>query len=110
MPLFDYRCMDCRKRFSLLIGVVAEPQEERCPNCGGTKVRRLISRFARLRSEDDMIDSLADPARVGDVEDPKQLHSWMKRMGKEMGEDLADFDEVLEEIEAGGEEAADEEL
>jgi len=104
MPLFDYRCENCRKRFSLLVGVVAEPQEEKCPSCGSANVRRLISRFARLRSEDDMIESLSDPARIGDLEDPKQLHSWMKRMGREMGENLGgDFDQVLDEIEAGGE-------
>jgi len=109
MPLFDYRCGDCKKRFSLLVGVVAEPQEEKCPNCGSANVRRLISRFARLRSESDMIESLSDPARVGDLEDPKQLHSWMKRMGKEMGEDLGDdFDQVLDEIEADDERGIEE--
>lgn len=97
MPLFDYRCVDCRKRFSLLVGVVREPQEEKCPNCGSANVGRLISRFVRLRSEDDMIDELADPSKAGDLEDPRQFHSWMKRMGKEMGEDLGDdFEEALE--------------
>jgi putative FmdB family regulatory protein len=100
MPLFDYKCRDCRKRFSLLVGVVAESQEEKCPVCGSTNITRLISRFARLRTEDELIESLADPAAVGDLEDPKQLHNWMKRMGKEMGEDLGDeFDEILAEAE-----------
>jgi putative FmdB family regulatory protein len=102
MPLFDYRCADCRKRFSLLLGVVAEPQEEKCPACGSTNVSRLISRFARLRSEDDLIEDLADPSKIGDLEDPKELAGWMKRMGKEMGEDVGDdFDEILEEADAG---------
>lgn len=62
----------------------------------------MISRFGRVRSEDDLIDDLADPSKMGDLEDPKQLHSWMKRAGKEMGEELGDdFEEVLEEIERG---------
>jgi len=100
MPIFDYKCRDCYERFSLLVGVVAKSPEQRCPACGGTNISRLISRFARLRSEDELLDSLADPSTIGDFEDPKQLHSWMKRMGKEMGEDLGeDFDQVLEEIE-----------
>lgn len=108
MPLFDYRCTDCRKRFTLLVGVVAERQDEKCPHCGGANVSKLISRFARLRSEDDIIDSLADPSKVGDPDDPKDLHRWMKRMGKEMGEDLGDdFDEMLDET---GEELAGEEV
>lgn len=100
MPLFDYKCADCDKRFSLLLGVVAEHQEERCPSCGRLNVRRLISRFSRLRSEDDLIDDLADPTKLGDPDDPKQLHTWMKRMGREMGEDLGDdFDDLLNEAE-----------
>lgn len=108
MPLFDYRCADCRKRFSLLFGVVAESPEEKCPHCGGSNVNRLISRFARLRSEDAIIDDLADPARAGDLDDPKQLQSWMKRMGKEMGDDLGgDFGEMLDEAAEDG--LADEE-
>ena len=103
MPLFDYRCTDCKKRFSLLLGVVAEQPEEKCPSCGSANVKRLISRFARLRSEDDLIDALADPSKMGDLEDPKELHGWMKRMGKEMGEDLGDdFDEMLEDVETDG--------
>lgn len=62
----------------------------------------MISRFARLRSEDDLIDELADPSKIGDLEDPRQLHSWMKRASKEMGEDVGDdFDEILDEIEHG---------
>lgn len=105
MPLFDYRCSDCRKKFTLLMGVVAEAQEEKCPHCGGANVNRLISRFARLRSEDDVIDSLADPSKMGDLDDPVELQRWMKRMGKEMGEDLGDdLDEMMEEMgdEEGG--------
>ena len=108
MPLLEYKCVECKKRFSLLIGVVAERQDETCPNCGSANVKKLISRFARLRSQDDMIETLSDPAKMGDLDDPRQLHGWMKRMGKEMGEDIGDdFDEMLDEAEAGEDDAAD---
>lgn len=109
MPVFEYRCADCMKKFSLLIGVVAEQPEEKCPKCGGFNVDRLMSRFARLRSEDAIIDDLADPSKIGDLEDPKLLHSWMKRMGKEMGEDIGDdLDAMLEETESGDEGSCEE--
>lgn len=101
MPIFDYQCTNCKKRFNLLIGVVAVPQEEICPACGGANINRLISRFTRLRSEDAIIDDLSDPSKTGDLEDPKQLQNWMKHIGREMGEDLGDeFDEILESDEA----------
>ena len=110
MPLFDYKCSECAKRFTLLMGVVAEQPDEKCPHCGSESVNRLISRFARVRSEDDVLDSLADPSKMGDLDDPRQLQTWMKRMGKEMGEDLGDdFDGILEEGDSA-EDAVDDSL
>src|SRR5437870_13921406 len=105
MPIFEYRCGDCRRHFSLLVGVVAGAPEMRCPRCGSEQLQKLISRFATTRSEDDALDDLADPTKMGDLEDPKQMMQWMKRVGREMGEDLGDdFDERVEE--AAAEEAA----
>lgn len=98
MPLFEYRCTACRRRFTVLVGVTAEAPRTECPRCGGTGAQKLISRFAFGRSEEDILDELADPAAVGDVEDPKAMADWMRRVGREMGEDLGDdFDEMVEE-------------
>lgn len=98
MPVFEYRCSGCRRRFSALVGVVAASSEPRCPGCGGVELTKLISRFAAPRSEDAMLDDLADPAKMGDIEDPKQMMQWMKRMGREMGDEMGDdFEEMVEE-------------
>jgi putative FmdB family regulatory protein len=98
MPIFEYRCTNCRRRFSVLVGVVAGSSEPHCPSCGGAELQKLISRFAVARSEDAMLDDLADPSKIGDIEDPRQMARWMKQMGREMGEDLGDdFDELVEE-------------
>jgi hypothetical protein len=59
-----------------------------------------MSRFATIRSEEDRLDSLADPASLGDLneDDPRSVARWMKKMGTEMGEDLGDdVEEALEE-------------
>jgi hypothetical protein len=81
---------------------------------------RLISRVARVRSEESRLESLADPSKLGglDENDPASMARWMKRMGKEMGEDLGEdvdsmVDQAMEEEMAGkGEESGskDEEL
>lgn len=100
MPIYEYRCNSCRRRFSVLVGVIAEDDPLQCPRCGSTDATRLISRFARLRNEDDIIDDMLDPDRIGDPEDPKTMRRWVKEMGKELGEDFADeFDELLVEEE-----------
>ena len=98
MPLYEYRCEDCKRRFTLLVGMVARPAEQACPRCGGSQLRKLISRFAVARSEDDILDSMADPSALGDPEDPRAMADWMRRVGREMGEELGDdFDELVEE-------------
>jgi putative FmdB family regulatory protein len=114
MPIYEYRCNACRRRFSVLVGVIAEDDPLQCPRCGGTDVTRLISRFARLRNEDDIIDDMLDPDKIGDPEDPKTMRRWVKQMGKELGEDFTDeFDEILAEEEkkaasGGGDEGEEE--
>jgi len=61
---------------------------------------RLVSKVAVLRSEESRLESLADPSKLGDLDedDPQSVARWMKRMGKEMGEDMGeDFDAMMDE-------------
>lgn len=104
MPIFEYVCDSCSKRFSALVGVIANPRPTACPQCGGTALTKQVSRFARVRSEDDAMESLADESAFGDIEnDPKAMRKWVREMGKAMDEDLGeDFEAALEE-EMGGE-------
>jgi putative FmdB family regulatory protein len=106
MPIYEYRCDKCRRVTSVLTTRVTEKVEAVCAHCGGKKMSRLMSRFAMPRSEESRLDSLADPSRMGGVDenDPKSVARMMKRMGKEMGDEFngADFDEAVEELESGG--------
>ncbi len=98
MPLFEYRCQECRRRFTLLVGMVSEAPQQVCPRCGGSQLQKLISRFSVARSEDDILDSVTDPTLLGDPENPKAVADWMRRVGREMGEELGgDFEELVEE-------------
>ena len=120
MPIYEYHCQDCRRRVSVLVRSISHPGSPTCPRCGGRHLERLMSRFSRVRSEDDRLDSLADPSSMGDLDenDPKSVARWAKKMGKEMGEDLGeDFDQVMDEAMAeegsgkeGGEGAAGDDL
>jgi putative FmdB family regulatory protein len=99
VPLFEYACTSCHKQFTALVGVLASAKPPACPRCGGVELTKLVSRFARVRSEDDALDALADEAEYGDIEnDPKAMRKWVRDMGKAMDEDLdEDFDEAMEE-------------
>jgi hypothetical protein len=63
-------------------------------------VRRLVSRFSRLRSEDEKLDALEESALAGDPDDPRAMRRMMKEMAKEMGDELGeDADELIDESE-----------
>jgi putative FmdB family regulatory protein len=103
MPIFEFTCGSCGRRFSALVGVVAQPKPTVCPKCGSSEMTKRVSRFARLRSEDDALESLCDETRYGDIEnDPAAMKRWMKDMSSAMDEDLGeDFDQALEEEMSG---------
>jgi putative FmdB family regulatory protein len=97
MPIYEYLCRDCRKRSALLVLTATRPVEAACRHCGGTKLDRLLSRFAAPKSEEARLESLADPDQLGglDENDPQSMARFMKKMGDEMGEDLGDDIEAM---------------
>jgi putative FmdB family regulatory protein len=107
MPIYEYECAKCHKRTSVLTTRVSQRVRAKCRHCGGAKMRRLLSRFAMPKSEEARLDSMADPSKLGDVDenDPKSVARMMKRLGKEMGDEFSgeDFDEAMEDLESGGE-------
>jgi putative FmdB family regulatory protein len=103
MPIYEFICSHCKRRFKKLVGVVANPSPLQCPHCSSTEINRQISRFARVRSEDDALDSIADDVEnMGDMDDPKAMRRMMREMSSAMGEDMDDEIEQLMEEEAGG--------
>lgn len=106
MPIYEYRCGKCGRRYSVLTLRVSEEPSPQCDRCGSRSATRLMSRFAMPKSEDARLDSLSDPSALGglDESDPKSVARFMRKMGKEMGEDLGgeDFDQMMEDIESGG--------
>jgi len=60
VPVYEYGCMDCKRVVSVLVKRVTSDAEASCPECGGTNVRRLISRFAFHRSLMSKLEQL-DP-------------------------------------------------
>ena len=107
MPLFEFRCLDCQKRFTFLTGVVADNHDPACPRCGSVQLKKLISRVSRGRSDDDRMDALADRVENADMDDPRDLRRFAREMGREMGaetgEDMSDEMEAMIEAEANGE-------
>lgn len=60
MPLYEYRCDKCKRKFSLLEGVTAKKAKRACPKCGSRKLTKLISRIAPIVREEDLDDDFGD--------------------------------------------------
>jgi putative FmdB family regulatory protein len=106
MPIYEYECGACRRRVSLLVRSFSAAASAACPRCGGTGLTRLMSRFSTIKSEDARLESLADSASYGDLDenDPTSVARFMKKMGREFGDDLGDyFDSAMDEAMAEGE-------
>jgi putative FmdB family regulatory protein len=90
MPIYEYECHGCRRRVSLLVLRPSAAEAPTCPRCGSQALSRLMSRFATVKSEDARMDALADSSSLGDLDenDPSSVARFMKKMGRELGDDL----------------------
>lgn len=104
MPSYDYRCLDCKRRFSIFMSYSEYGQiPVHCPHCSSVKVQRRIGRIRFARSEESRLEDMADPSSLEGLEDdPRALGKMMRKMGNEMGEEIGpEFNEVIDRLEAG---------
>jgi putative FmdB family regulatory protein len=102
MPIYEYRCRDCKRRSEILTFRISEDVAVKCNHCGSPEVERILSRVRVRMSEETRMERLGDPSRFAglDENDPKSMAKWMKDMGREMGDDLGedfDVDAMMEE-------------
>lgn len=106
MPIYEYRCEDCRRRVALFWRTYSAAAESQpvCPRCHSTHLTRLVSRVRVVRSASGRIDDLSDPSWLSDLDenDPRSLGRAMRRMADEMGEEIEpEFEEAISRLEAG---------
>lgn len=104
MPTYDYRCLDCKKRFDVFLTYTEyESVEVHCKHCGSANVQRRIGRIRITHSGAERLESLADPSNMDALEeDPRTLGRMMREMRSELGEEMPpEFDEVVNRLERG---------
>lgn len=62
MPIYEFQCLSCGHMFEELVFGRSTPA---CPQCGGKKNEKVISRPARSRSSSHDYDSADAPASSG---------------------------------------------
>ncbi|HET9907149.1 MAG TPA: zinc ribbon domain-containing protein [Anaerolineales bacterium] len=105
MPTYDFICNNCTQRFDIFLTFAEYGKKTvTCAHCGSKNVRRRMTKVRIAKSEESRMDSMADDFSgfEGLENDPQAMGRMMRKMGKEMGEDMPpEFDEVVDRLEKG---------
>ena len=104
MPFYTYRCLECKKRFDVFMSYSEYGNKPvNCTQCGSANVQRRINKVRVARSEESRMEGMMDDGDLDGLEDdPRALGQMMRKMSREMGEDVGpEFDEVVNRLEAG---------
>ena len=105
MPTYDFLCNDCKKRFEIFLTYAEYGKKPApCAHCGSVNTRRRMTRVRIAKSTDSRMENMESEFESfeGLEDDPKALGQMMRKMGKEMGEDLPpEFDDVVDRLESG---------
>lgn len=105
MPTYDFLCNNCEQRFDVFLTYAEYGKVPvHCTHCRSNNVRRRLTKVRVARSDDSRMEAVAGD--LGGIEglenDPQAMGKMMRKMGREMGEDLPpEFDEVVDRLEAG---------
>ena len=104
MPIYEYRCNDCEKEFSVLILSPQDLDDVCCKACTGKDLTRLLSRFRVHHTEEARLREFDTSKKPGEefYRDSRNIGLWAKKRAKELGADLGpQFDEVVEKARTG---------
>lgn len=104
MPTYDYRCLNCKKRFDIFLNYSDYGTRViTCPHCASDRVERRIGRVRIGRSDESRLEGMADPTALDNMDrDPQTLGRMMRQMSGQIGEDMGpEFNEVVSRLEKG---------
>lgn len=91
MPIYEYRCRECRLISEAFHRTREGAKPPPCEHCGATRMQRVISRFATPKTEAQALEQygIPDPAAGPEAyKDPRQIGRWAERRFEEMGVEL----------------------
>ena len=112
MPIYEYRCNQCRRKSSHFFRSFSDTRQPVCTHCGSPDLVRLMSTFAIHQPWDSDINIPSFESMTDfDEEDPRSTAEWVKGMRRDMGDTFgSEYDDMIQQMEAGGLEGDDEDL
>lgn len=91
MPIYEYTCEQCGRLTSVFVKSMSATTKPTCTHCGSKKLSRALSRFAHHKSEQRVLEKYgAEPQRLEDYQDPRQIGRWVERKFDDYGMELPD--------------------
>lgn len=107
MPIYEYRCNNCRRRVEVFVQGFSSPPSPTCTRCGSKNLDRIFSKFAVRKSKSDKSvydDILSDSKLTRGLmrNDPRALAEWSRKMSRAADEDITpETEELVDRMEAG---------
>ena len=107
MPIYEYRCANCRRRVDTFVQGFSPPSNPSCTKCGSKEMSRIYSSFAVRRSKNDrgVYDEILSDSKLTHGlmrNDPRALAEWSRKMAHATGEDVTpETEELLSRLDAG---------
>lgn len=97
MPIYEYRCGECNRKFEQIVLRGRALEEAACPRCGSHAVERILSSFAMSgvtrKSEESFDDEFDAPDEDFAAEAGEDLDGEEENGDEEDDEDLDEEDE-----------------
>ncbi len=99
MPIYEYRCEQCKREFSELILNTEEVHKIRCKYCHSRNLTKLVSSFRVHQTEESRLANFdpSKPKSDGFYKDSRNVGLWAKKKMRDLGVDLGSkMDEIVE--------------
>ena len=105
MPVYEYRCNNCRRLVTLYVRGFSESPKATCSSCGGEDLTRLFSRFTIGRTYQDFYDDILSDRDLEQgmmANDPRALAKWSRKMDAAAGGEIGpEHEDMLGRLESG---------
>ena len=90
MPIYEFRCADCGRITNYFTRKIDTDTRAPCEHCGSAKTSRMMSKFGRSYSRDEIIDKYGDSTDGGPdaYRDPRQIGRWVEQRFEDYGMEL----------------------
>jgi putative FmdB family regulatory protein len=104
MPIYQYDCAGCERRVDVFFRSVNTQARPTCPECGSRKLTRVMSQFARGRSDYDRLaeTDFEEAESILEKGGEREFSRWARQAGAEYDEVLGtNYRELADRTDAG---------